>query len=71
LTESESLLAHAIIEVMKNQDLQQKYSSLALERAKDFEISKIVDNYTQLFYTLAGTCPQAPPCGRDQGAQYK
>jgi glycosyltransferase involved in cell wall biosynthesis len=60
LTESESLLAHAIIEVMKNQDLQQKYSSLALERAKDFEISKIVDNYTQLFYKLAGTCPASP-----------
>jgi glycosyltransferase involved in cell wall biosynthesis len=52
LTESESLLANAIIEVIKNQDLQQKYSSLALERAKDFEISKIVDNYTQLFYKL-------------------
>jgi glycosyltransferase involved in cell wall biosynthesis len=52
LTESESLLANAIVEVIKNQDLQRKYSLLALERAKDFEISKIVDNYTQLFYKL-------------------
>ncbi len=52
LTRAENLLAKAIIELIRNQDLREKYSSLALERAKDFEIDKIIDKYTGLFYDL-------------------
>lgn len=52
LTKEENFLAKAIIELIVNKDLNKKYSSLALERAKDFETEKITDKYTQLFYDL-------------------
>lgn len=45
LTKEENYLADAIIELLQNEDLKNKYQKQSLIRAKDFEINNIVQNW--------------------------
>jgi len=45
LTPQENVLADSIIELLENQDLKEKYSLMAKERANDFKIDKIIPHW--------------------------
>ncbi len=46
--ENVELLAEAMLTLLNNKDLQQKYRKLAIERTRDFSLANIIDNWCNI-----------------------
>ncbi|HHT9158384.1 MAG TPA: glycosyltransferase [Candidatus Brocadiaceae bacterium] len=55
LTKEESVLADAIVKVISDNKLSKHYSEMGLQRARDFNVNKIVEEYTLLLQEVGGS----------------
>ena len=52
LTKEEGILADAIIQILSNKNLSEHYSKVGSQRAYDFDVKKIVQEYTLLLHKV-------------------
>jgi glycosyltransferase involved in cell wall biosynthesis len=52
LTSEELIMAHGIIELLENDDLREKYSTMAEKRAIDFSLEIIINQWEKMLFSL-------------------